>query len=97
MSISDAISTDTLCDMRDVKALHALLKEIVSSGFGGHYTVWLLDLDHFKQINSAITHEGANEKLILMSKILKRLESKTKNEWNNMGIQVDRIWCFRQW
>eukprot|EP01084_Bolivina_argentea_P169955 294546_1 len=31
-----------------------------------------------------------------MSKVLKALESKSKNEWNNLDIQVRRIWCFRQ-
>eukprot|EP01084_Bolivina_argentea_P047423 87385_1 len=32
-----------------------------------------------------------------MANVLKSLESKTKNEWNNdLGIQIKRIWCFRQ-
>eukprot|EP01084_Bolivina_argentea_P286369 491229_1 len=32
-----------------------------------------------------------------MANVLKSLESKTINEWkNDLGIQVRRLWCFRQ-
>eukprot|EP01084_Bolivina_argentea_P047424 87386_1 len=31
-----------------------------------------------------------------MANVLKSLESKTENEWKNLGIQIQRIWCFRQ-
>eukprot|EP01084_Bolivina_argentea_P233777 393669_1 len=96
LKTNPAVSIDTLCEMKDVKALYSLLKEIIASGYGEHYTLFLLDIDHFKQINSAITHEGANKKLILLSKILKSLESKTKQEWENLGIPIKRLWVFRQ-
>eukprot|EP01084_Bolivina_argentea_P004520 8607_1 len=96
LKTNSSISIDTLCEMRDVRALHALLKEIIAAGSTGPYALYLLDIDHFKQINSALTHEGANEKLILMSKVLKTFELKTKKEWENMGIQIKRLWVFRQ-
>eukprot|EP01084_Bolivina_argentea_P216087 367081_1 len=31
-----------------------------------------------------------------MSKVLKTFELKTQKEWENMGIQIRRLWVFRQ-
>eukprot|EP01084_Bolivina_argentea_P286368 491228_1 len=37
--------------------------------------------------------EGTQQKVY---ETLKKEISKTRNEWNNLGIQVKRLWCFRQ-
>eukprot|EP01084_Bolivina_argentea_P289144 496437_1 len=58
-----SISTDTLCQMKDVKSLHTILKEIIVSGSSFAYSLWLIDIDNFKSINTELTHVIADTKI----------------------------------
>eukprot|EP01084_Bolivina_argentea_P138146 243282_1 len=92
-----AISVDTLTQMKDIRSLTSILREIIASGQRQAYSLWLFDIDHFRQINSYLTHFVADQKLLILSKILKHLELKTMMQWNDVGIDgVWKVHAFRQ-
>eukprot|EP01084_Bolivina_argentea_P200378 342653_1 len=78
MITNPGISLDTLCNMKDKKALVSLLKETTSSGYSQVYNLYLFDVDNFKSINTHLMHHNADKKLIKIAKVLKGMEQKTR-------------------
>eukprot|EP01084_Bolivina_argentea_P068157 124048_1 len=78
-----SISVDPLCQMKDVKSLHTILQEIMVSGAQYAYSLWLIDIDNFKSINSKLTHAIADTKIQALGQALKTLEPFTWKEWSD--------------
>eukprot|EP01084_Bolivina_argentea_P318670 552695_1 len=92
-----SISVDPLCQMKDVKALHTILQEIMVSGEKYGYSLWLFDIDNFKSINSELTHVIADTKIQALGQVLKALEPLTWKQWRDNGYDgLLNIWAFRQ-
>eukprot|EP01084_Bolivina_argentea_P116452 206918_1 len=90
------ISADLLCGLPSKLALEYLLAEIVVSGHVDDYTLYLFDIDNFKQLNKAMGHNGADQKLKEIGGILKECTDKPATYWHNKCVCVDRVWSFRQ-
>eukprot|EP01084_Bolivina_argentea_P289143 496431_1 len=92
-----SISTDTLCQMKDVKSLHTILKEIIVSGYSFAFSLWLIDIDNFKSINTELTHVIADTKIQALGQILKKLETVSRSTWKKSGYDgIFKIRSFRQ-
>eukprot|EP01084_Bolivina_argentea_P289140 496427_1 len=92
-----SISTDTLCQMKDVKSLHTILKEVIVSGWKHAYSLWLIDIDNFKSINTELTHVIADTKIQALGQILKTLETVNMSTWTKSGYDgLHKIHSFRQ-
>ena len=100
LKYNPSISVDTLCGMRDKRALEALLKEIGAKGHSKQFALWHFDIDAYKAINTALTHDVADEEVLVpMSEVFKDYDvrsNKGPSYWNKKGIEVTKCWVFRQ-
>eukprot|EP01084_Bolivina_argentea_P119450 211785_1 len=92
-----SISVAPLCQMKDVKSLHAILQEIIVSGEPHGYCLWLIGIDNFKSINSQLTHAIADTKIQALCQVLKTLEPFTWQQWRRNGYDgLNKVHSFRQ-
>ncbi len=92
-----SISTDTLCQMKDAKSLHTILKEVMASGQKHSYSLWLFDIDNFKTINTELSHVIADTKIQALAQVLKQLETVSFSTWKRNGYDgLYKVHSFRQ-
>eukprot|EP01084_Bolivina_argentea_P065593 119546_1 len=89
---------DLLCGLPSKLALESLLEEVVVTSVQERddFCLYMLDVDNFKQLNKDEGHHGADEKLREIAAILKTFQSKPSSYWKDEGVEIERIWCFRQ-
>ena len=75
LKASPSLSLDILTGLPRAQAFYGMGKELqmIDKGKRMYYSVWMIDLDNFKAMNSAYTPKGADEVIVIISEILKRI------------------------
>eukprot|EP01084_Bolivina_argentea_P118972 211022_1 len=85
------INIDLLCQLKGKTSLEYLLKDICIDKRIEKYSLYTFDVDGFKAINEQKGHDGADNILKQIGKILNDMEKNVKREW-----KIRRLWAFRQ-
>ena len=81
------ISLDLLCFLKNRTALDYLLKDILDLEKSYYYSLITMDIDNFKRVNDKFGHDGADEILRMIGRIIQNAESLNENQWENGSIQ----------
>eukprot|EP01083_Nonionella_stella_P089780 250641_1 len=98
-----SLSLDLLCGLPTIKGLEQMLMEIQKASITDRakFALFLIDIDNFKGLNSALGHSGADGVIENVGKILKE-HSKQVNDGKWCGSDkwghdtLYRSWTFRQ-
>eukprot|EP01084_Bolivina_argentea_P080105 145141_1 len=91
------INIDLLCKLKGKTSLEYVLKDICIDENIHCYSLYTFDVDGFKKINEEKGHDGADDILKEIGKILNNMEKKSIKSWNDEKVYgVTRMFAFRQ-
>eukprot|EP01084_Bolivina_argentea_P275231 469321_1 len=95
-----ALELDLLVGLPKAAALINTLDEITKLhvSLRNKYCLYLIDLDNFKALNSAIGHDGADRVIVDIANIFKKYQQQTNdNEWSDKKHgNIQRLFAYRQ-
>eukprot|EP01084_Bolivina_argentea_P260469 439885_1 len=96
-----SLELDILCGLPKAAAFINTLTEIVNLPFIHRrgYCLYLIDLDNFKGLNSALGHSGADKIIVDIANIFKKYKKQVENrEWydGDMIMKIERMFVYRQ-
>eukprot|EP01084_Bolivina_argentea_P308246 532955_1 len=95
LQMKPSLSLDILCGMPRKMAMDKLMKDIMQLEAldRGKYSLFLVDMDNLKALNSVLSHQGADEVIKHVGLTLKKWCLKV-----NKGQirKLEKAWCFRQ-